>query len=1161
MDYSGSMQAPANYGGHISYDNKISWCGHSYEEYDKEEKYYGYFESDKFYEYNSGGSSEGFWEINSSGTGKHVPTSYTDSVSGNFLNFILMSRVDVALKSLFGGKATCENDYCILEPQGSRREITITNYDDKTFTIQPENYSTGDYLDKKMKMKIGGDWVYARVKVEKEDRKGIIQENFNKVRFGFIAYANTGNSDTGEGKIKYGLHENDMNKLISEFETSLVYNGTNTGEALEQAYYYLKQDENNINSGLNNDYFVSKGTEKDPYYEKNSDGDIEPAWCRKSFVVLISDGEYNDGQKDPDGWAQKLHIENLRDETDSEGNEIITGKQNVNVYSLFAFSDSLSGENSMKTVAAFGNYKELDGCSKGSPYDLDVTKDSRENTFPVTNCDPGGTYNNCCAEWDSNNDGVPKGFYKADDGDAMSTALTAIFSEIRQGASSGTAVTALTSRISSGSAIAQAAFYPEKEFENENKVQWTSDLVGNWYLNDYLKNASDEFELVQNIREDTNENYILNITEDRILEYLVENDSLEINAYDSNEYGTLADTNPDNVHSSLQDVKNLFDSGEILKETKPKDRTIFGVDKNDEKKLFVEDNSDLFEPNLGKDNFNPCLLDSSGNPDYQKLINYTKGQDYEGCRLRGTTDSLSDNVWKLGDITYSSPTIVSYDNYSVIYVGSNAGMLHAFRLGYLKNTGVKLNPTEICDDNSTDCTQDKIGTEEWAFVPKDSMPYLRYMASPEYDHLYTVDMKPYIIDIGSKTILIGGMRLGGGNNNGSVNPPSDTAPVGRSAYFALDISDPLNPEYLWRYAPDGLGFSYSGPAYVKREDADGNYKHFVMFASGPTGYEGTSDQKLQVFTVDLLTGQELNITGDDTNEFNIKNAFGGRLFTDGFDVNDDGQTDFVLLGYTDNALKDYDQMGGGVIKIYTGSDDPKNWDYDTSFLTGSVGNPVTGPVLLSRCFSDRINYPYLYFGTGRYFVSDDDTQSNDNDVNHLYGVPFACDATNDCKGGSINKISNASEFDCADLKDVNSKPQNAAWKVPLKPDDSPYLRERCYSDPTLTDSNVVFFNTSMPTNAVCECGGQARTWSLNCATGQGILEDVCPNIDDFEIDPGLKFNYLIQLSRGDIQEYSQDEFEDGSTPFKPGVAPPAGGLPSLPPKTTIAGKMLYWKQW
>ena len=497
------------------------------------------------------------------------------------------------------------------------------------------------------------------------------------------------------------------------------------------------------------------------------------------------------------------------------------------------------------------------------------------------------------------------------------------------------------------------------------------------------------------------------------------------------------------------------------------------------------------------------------------------------------------------------------------------GMLHAFRLGYLKTYTDTLNPAKLCDDSSAaTCTQTSTGKEEWAFIPKDAMPYLRYMAQPDYDHIYGVDLKPYIIDTGSKVILIGGMRLGGACNNGSINPPSDTDPVGRSAYFALDITDPLAPQYLWRYAPDGMGFTYSGPAYVKRKDTNGDWHYFVIFASGPTDYEGHSTQNLEIYTVDLFTGEEKNVFGDKVSEMNIKNAFGGRLFTHGLDVNEDGQTDFVFLGLTSNADGDFAKHYGGMIKIYTGSHDATKWEYTTNFLA-FADNPIVAPVKAMNCFPDELDFPYLYFATGRYFSPDDQTQDGTNDFNRLYGVPFIYDENNDrITGGSgISSAGNSSDLTCDALNAINTNPQQAAWYIDLDPASGNYLRERCYSDPTTTEYNVVFFNTTKPTNVVCQCGGQSRTWVLNCATGQSIYDVICDGANEdatqYVVDKDLQFNYLVQLSGGDIQQHHEDDFTESdnrSTGWSEGVNAETGGLPTFPPKTAL-GQILYWKQW
>lgn len=1177
-DFSGSMQDPAYYGSSWDgyYSSKVSDDGDKDEvvtNYSSATVYYGYFDSEKYYKYDS---SNNWWEEDAATSYSNRQAGDKDSLSGNFLNFLVTTRVDAVLKNLIGGKATCPSGqtYCILEPQGARRWVQVTNLGLDAH-VRPENYSSGSYEDKDMLISVEDNAGatssigtfsnrYARLKINASDRKGIVQNNFDAVRFGFIAYANTSNDTAEQGKIKYGVHQNDQDALIAALESTIPYSGTHTGEALREAYYYLSQSSSRK---WYNSSYVNAGTSVDPYYEEKVDGSLEAAVCRQSFVVLISDGLWN-GSLDPQNPAYDLHTDDLRTAAAFPGTQV------ASVYSLFAFSNDTDGEESMKTVAAYGDFEEFSGCTSNAPYTFDDLSsasptDSDDYSYPRSNCTPGGTYNDCCEEWDSEDrDGVPDAFYYASDGQAMANALTDIFEEIRQGTSSGTAVTALTSRVSAGAVIAQAAFYPNRAFEDNKEVLWTGDVFSEWYLNAFIEDADGVTQLVQNIREDTNQNFELNILSDRILEYLIENGNLRIDAYDSDQYGVKSDSTVDQTYGGIEDVANLFDAGEKLKVREPDDRTIYAVAEDDKLTAFTVANETSFDALLGSDDAEyPTCLVSSGTPQYDDLIRYTRGEEITNCRSRVTDGTANENVWKLGDVIYSSPTIVEYDNYSMIYVGSNSGMLHAFRLGYIKNQVDPNNPAKLCEDSSAaTCGTTSLGKEEWAFIPKDVMPYLRYIADPDYDHIYTVDLKPYIVSAGSKIILIGGMRMGGACENGSINPPSDTNPNGRSAYFALDITDPMDPKYLWKYSPDGMGFTYSGPAYVKRKDSNGDWHYFVMFASGPTTYEGRSTQDLEIYTVDLLTGAELNVFGDQNSEMNINNAFGGRLFTNGLDLNDDGQTDFVFLGYTDTASGAYNKMKGGIIKIYTGSHDYTTWDYDTSFLTFAA-NPITAPVRTMDCFPDELDFPYLYFGTGRYFTSEDQTQDGVNDLNHLYGVPFIYDENNDrlTGGSSINSATNSSLLTCDKINSINTNPSQASWKIPLDAASGDYLRERSYSDPTTTDYNVVFFDTAKPISKVCETGGQSRTWVVNCASGQSIGSTICDDVDEdpeaYKVDD-LAFKYLVQLSGGDIQQHQNTEFTENTnrtTGWNMGVPAEQGGLPIFPPGS-ILGQILYWRQ-
>ncbi|MBI4697935.1 MAG: hypothetical protein HY758_03235 [Nitrospirae bacterium] len=274
-------------------------------------------------------------------------------------------------------------------------------------------------------------------------------------------------------------------------------------------------------------------------------------------------------------------------------------------------------------------------------------------------------------------------------------------------------------------------------------------------------------------------------------------------------------------------------------------------------------------------------LQASTDTEAEDIINWTLGQDISGFRSRtvaidwnnddddGTPDGDTGDtgegakVWKLGDILDSTPKISSWialNNYhkderyndstysdylsssnykdrGMVFSGGNDGMLHAFKLGKLEiqeNVNKPAGAAYQCTLTGTDmaCLSNPdgylggpnvpLGSERWAFIPKNALPYLKYMADDSYCHVYSIDLAPYIFDasIGTegctetdyadcsklgvddptkrwRTILIGGMRFGGacrnagtacnGGTDDCIKTPIDG--VGYSSYFALDVTD------------------------------------------------------------------------------------------------------------------------------------------------------------------------------------------------------------------------------------------------------------------------------------------------------------------------------------------------------------------------------------
>ncbi len=577
-------------------------------------------------------------------------------------------------------------------------------------------------------------------------------------------------------------------------------------------------------------------------------------------------------------------------------------------------------------------------------------------------------------------------------------------------------------------------------------------------------------------------------------------------------------------------------AGDLLKARSPSSRTIYVYDSNTTSLVGI---SSAFEDKI-------CGTDLSCSAELNDIISFVKGNQVSG--YRNITVDSDGHTWKLGDIIYSSPKVdyFSSRNKSYVFLGANDGMMHAF-------------------DYDT-------GNEVWAFIPTNALPYIKYLKERDYCHMYFVDAEPYIYTIYQtdasgnldfdhplKKILIGGMGFGGAcgcsdcvhhTADECVTPPAETCAdptgtncYGRSSYFALDVTDPLNPKLLWEFSDPDLGFAWSGPAIVRRKDSSGKWKYLVTFMSGPTSYNGYSCQNLRAFTFDLETGPSGGIykkelhTAPGTST-NLQNAFAGRLYTEGLDVNDDNQTDYFFAGYCRKSGNSVSH--GGVIKVYTGDTDPSKWVFDANFFNLSH-TPVMAKVDFMKCFDKW----YIFFGTGRYFYSGD----NDSDTNHLYGIPFPCDENNICKPGSINSAHAATAT--VDCNNVGSFQANkGGWDIELQ-NDSQGL-ERCYSDPLLVDDqNLVYFFTGIPTNDVCSYGGITRIYGLNCATGESL--NGTQQCENYQVEVPTKSKLLVPTSSGNV--YDINPVQGLGTHELPGLPPPGGGGFLVP---DAHGKFLLW---
>lgn len=1143
LDYSGSM-------GYRAYTGT----------YDSNKTYYGYFDPTKKYSctgtvtQSSKKCSGGYWYASSSGT-----------YSGNELNFRNMSRIDILRLILTGGGVinqrctdvdscekftdsnTCnQNSLCNWITQQNQECVKVcVRWDKKGRCIKYETRCTITYTDVcqnkssclttytidtqcnantlcswesgKVKTEYGQYIKYEDVNGYKDGRvEGILQgiekitqrPKIGAVLFGSNAKVNISPSDN-------------YSTLISTINSTIATGGTNTKSAVDTIKSYFS----NTNAYVYNNTTIP---------------------CANNYAIVMSDGEWNTPNKskssDPLSTVDVMWSAGAADLVNN-----LDGNQRVKTYSVAMFlGDSTAGLNSMKHLAVYGGFEDKDG--NGEPCNYPSTgfpSDKTSLTYPVPSA---------CSEWDSDNDGNPDNYFRGDEPDELKVSLQKLFESILTEASSGTSISVLSEKRAQGTVLVQAVFYPAKK-DQEGTANWVGQLYSYWAFNTRT---------TQNIREDTNENKILDVCDnstsgsgDLILDFVIDSQTgtLQIDKYPSDCSGKIVDNSSVLTEYLLDNLKHLWDANSKLFTNNS--RKIF-TNGSDGLTEFQSSNSSKFSSYLGVQNYPGSSTVFPNNIGLNDFINYIRGIDKNGLRNRTTNRG----TYKLGDIIYSSPQIVKYDNFSIVFVGANDGMLHAFRVGHInKLGGYQVAKLQSALDDPTDLY---LGWEEWAFIPKNALPYLRYLSDKNYNHMYFVDLTPYIIEDNGKKILIGGMRLGGGvgcNSSNCIIPPNDTCSdmtstncVGLSSYFALDITDPVNPNLLWEYTDRFLGFSYSGPAYITYKEGNTIYR-YLMFTSGPTNYNGDSDQALGLFILKLNDDFSINttykITGENRGYGWVKksafssanNAFGGRLFTKGIDLDNDGDTELVFFGTNEKSGRNW-QGNIYVIKI-KGQDPTTQWEYEKVFNNGT--SPITAKIEYMKCFGMN----YIYFGTGRWFYQTDEIGQNSNDTEELYGINIDKCFTGNC---NINNAKNETEA-CNELNSTNSNVW--AWEQKLDPISTGYFKERLIADPAVSPTNnITFFSTTEPSSNICSFGGRSRVWGLNCATGGSIFTG-CNNNTRF-LPTEFKNTIFLQLSKGNIEAITKDSFNQNNnktTQWFIGVTPET---PPIIPTPSQKGTLILW---
>jgi len=1123
IDMSGSMQFPAHGPEAFGYySNQVAQCGSMSATYDGTKEYYGYFKTGKFYQYSSnkfienGDCTVAQWNSPAEWSSTKIP--------GNLLNWAAMSRIDVMRKVLIGGKSVSHisNTHTLLS-EGGTWDYTDTTLHCKFAVSGGSNQEhTITITDSGGTCPVPRSAANVKVDVPEAERIGIVQEigdrdfdgtwDTGAARFGIMIY----NTDD-VGRIVAGV-DTTMESFLNDLQTIKPYNGTPTGEAIINALDYYKHTKSTCTYYPNTAFM---GSSKDPWQ----------SWCQLSFILLVSDGEWN-GSIDPVVPARQGRIGTFDssnyDLRNTPGVNYLDGTQVVTTYAVYAFSNTAEGRNAQQQIAINGGFTDKDANYWPYPY-TGYPTDSKTVTLPNSSCNPAGTWNETCVEWDESKDGIPDNYYEATEGETLRDKLTEAIFDMMRRASSGTSVSVLSTSTEGEGSLFQA-YFDYKVDDGMRTVYWVGYLNGLWI---------DQY---GNIREDTVQDQALVLTDDYIIQFFVDTDGVtKVKRYhDIHSNGVIDQGAIDHAvyvdQQPISGISPIWEGGKklALRDDTSTPRTIYtfidadndGVVDSGEyaSNKFVTTQATTLQP----------YLNAADSTDATNIINFIRGQYVSTMRERRLTIGTETNkIWKLGDITYSTPVAVGapmmkyhiiygdatyheyYTQYKnrrvVVYAGANDGTLHAFNAGFYheaddSSTSGKTERGWYSDPENSKANNADIGKELWAYIPYNLLPHLKWLTASNYCHVYYVDLKPKVFDAriftadsthpnGWGTILIGGMRLGGGKlsltkNFGSGNQTR----VFRSAYFALDITDSLNPALLWEYwdkadtTNNDLGFTTSYPAVVRVGDPTQAGSWYLILGSGVATGTGTtagdgSTTTRYVYILDLKTGslvRKVDMASVDSG-ISGKKVFMADPIT--VDLGVDYKVDKGYIGAT------YYNSGwkGKMYRININEDTTvNNWTFSTLM---SFDYPVTAAPTAAVDPYDRL---WVYFGTGRYFNDADRSSTGDQKLFGVWDPGSGTVVLNDVTNikvyenkGVYDNTTYVSTFDAylAARRNEYGSGTRHGWYLTMT------AGERSLNKPTIL-GGIVLFPTFKPTTDACGYGGSSYLYGLYYETGTANDESV-----------------------------------------------------------------------
>jgi type IV pilus assembly protein PilY1 len=406
--------------------------------------------------------------------------------------------------------------------------------------------------------------------------------------------------------------------------------------------------------------------------------------------------------------------------------------------------------------------------------------------------------------------------------------------------------------------------------------------------------------------------------------------------------------------------------------------------------------------------------------------------------------------WVLGSFLHSRPLVTHYGSGqpSYIFAGSNDGMLHAFN--------------------------DDTGEEAWAFVPPNLLNQLQALRA---------DVNAIFVDGSPRAYITR-------NSNGSINQAILIFGLrrGGNRYYALDVTNPTTPRYLWEINPDAAGSPYaemgqtwSAPNIGKI--AFGTGEKWVAFIGG--GYDTNQDNDpvtlpdskgRAVYIIDVTNGSLVkrfsnSDPGYSSMTFSIPSDI-ARV-----DINGDGKIDRLYVG----------DLGGRMWRFDIADPNPANWSGRIIFQSNPGNDGTTGRKIFypPDVTLEKGNYEILFFGTG-----DREHPQNETVINRLYAVKDknvtgSILNENNLYDVTTDELQSAGTTEARKNEILTQLNMADGWLIKLNLASG----EKSLSSPVLF-YRVAYFTTYIPRIIGDPCQarfGTARMYALDYKTGNAVF--------------------------------------------------------------------------